>query len=85
MPNSNTHTHTPEMEEDEDTEVRGAMKTEEGSERMKIQVFYHLNTTQQPETSVGGCWWVVGWWRKGKGRRERLRDQIRLIERERQK
>lgn len=50
MPNSNTHTHTPEMEEEEE----GAMERREESEHMKIQVFYHLNTTQQPETSVGG-------------------------------
>lgn len=78
MPNSNTHTHTPEMEEEEEEE--GAM---ERREHMKIQVFYHLNTTQQPETSVGV---LVGHRVTEKGKRkERKTDQIRLIFREREK
>lgn len=65
-----THTHTPKMEEEE----QGAMERREESERMKIQVFYHLNTTQQPETSVGV---LVGRRVTEKGKRKERKTEIR--------
>lgn len=51
---------------------------------MRIQVFYHFNTTQQPETSVGVSVGRRGD-RDGGGRKEREIDrEIRLIFRERE-
>lgn len=60
----------------------------EESEHMRIQVFYHFNTTQQPETSVGvsvGRWGDRAEGRTGGEEREREIDrEIRLIFRERE-
>ena len=54
-------------------EEGGSNGEREDSEWMNIQVFEHLNTTQQPETSVGelvGCRVT-----EREGERERLGDQ----------